>query len=478
MATIKSIPSGYGPKLVQLILDLGRILEAKLYYSSEPQANRFEVIDSHKLSNPEFTITKEIIEHGLRTPHFISERAFRPKQAWYTASNFSFSINNIFTPVLRIPPEKRWSAPITVNELKELCSDKKEEIIRNIIDGIHGKKRIVRGKNKKGSVISGQQTIIDLLHSPVNLNNCPVTGVGCNKNLTEYIIHEKNLKSFLAVPFRKDVWVYDPRRWIKTNMNDNLKIRCVDVDDFPDMGVILCKICSCVRQMPIGMFEITELNPNVIFELGMATGLNKLNFMLVNKEKIPKEYESNYPPGALNGLEYIPYNLSRNEILKTIKKKILPTIQKDSKLQEKHWCTITRGKCPHIKINSDPRKIFIGLPYSQEPHFFKEVENIIKKLLKDYNLNFFKPAKSKGELCQMCKEIRESSFCIIDTTSNDISLIFALGIAFGKDKKFIQLQNTSLFPNRVMSDLRPWAIEYQNTNILEKKLKEEINKRV
>lgn len=69
LESIKSTPLGHGPGLVQFIFDLGRILQSKLYYSTEPQANRFEIDDSPKFTNNDYTLPREIIELGLRLPH-------------------------------------------------------------------------------------------------------------------------------------------------------------------------------------------------------------------------------------------------------------------------------------------------------------------------------------------------------------------------------------------------------------------------
>lgn len=471
--TIKSMPSGRGPKIVRLIEDLGRILEAKLYYSTEPQVNRFEIRESQKLARDDYVTLKETIEDGLKLPHFISEIAFRPKQPVYPLS-LTFSINNIFAPILKIPPEKRWRFPLTVDDLKDLCSDeKREETLKRIIIQIKGKKRGIKKEIEKEE---GQKTLFET-SQPINLANCPVTGYGCRDNLTIQMIEEQNLKVFLAVPFERDSWVYDPRKWLKNAMSDNFNIRCVDVDDFPNVGLILCKICSCVRQMPIGLFEITELNPNVIFELGMATGLNKLNFMLVYCNKIPDGLRKEFPPKPFSGIEYVPYELSQNGIIKVIEDKILPTIKELTKHREEQWCWILKGECKHKEIR-ETSKIFVGVPHDKNPQFFKQVKDILNNLLKNKKVNFFNPAQTLNKLCQLCKEIKESSFHIIDTSYNDYSMLFALGVTFGKDKRFIQLHNTGLSPERPISDLRPWAIEYANTSQLQQKLEEELKKRL
>lgn len=480
---IKTGSSEYGSKLVRFIKDLGRILQAKLYYSSEPQANRFEIVDSEKFNIDEYKIPREIIENGLRLPHFLSESSFKPKQPQYSFS-FTFSLNWIFAPALKIPPEKRWQTPLRAYELRDICSDNmREEVIEKIIEQIRGKKRITRGKKgRKEQSIIKQRSVLE---EPITLTNCPVTDHGCNQNLVKCPLIEAKAKAFLAVPFDVHSWVFDPRRWIKNAMTDQFKIRCVDVDEYPIIkgGQILCKICSCVRQMPIGLFEITELNPNVIFELGMATALNKLNFMLVYEEKIPDEYKSEYPPKPLSGIEYISYEIGENAIIKTIKEKILPTITEAIKHEQNQWCSILRGDCPRKEIRPQPMKILIGLPYDKNPEFFGEVENLLKNIILEnmsgkYNVEAFNPAQSLSELCQICQKVRESSFCIVDTTDNDTSMLFALGVAFGKDRKFIQLHNSSFSRERPISDLRNWAIEYGNLEDLKKSIVEELPKRL
>jgi len=479
---IKTGSSEYGSKLVRFIKDLGRILQAKLYYSTEPQANKFEIVDSEKLNIDEYLIPREIIENGLKLPHFLSETSFKPKQPQYSFS-FTFSLNWIFAPALKIPPEKRWPTPLRAYEVRGICSDNmREEVIEKIIEQIRGKKRITRGKRgRKEQPINKQKS---LLEEPITLTNCPVTGHGCNQNLMKYPLMDGKAKAFLAVPFDAHSWVFDPRRWIKNAMTDKFKIRCVDVDDYPVIkgGQILCKICSCVRQMPIGLFEITELNSNVIFELGMATALKKLNFMLAYEEKIPHEYKSDYPPKPLSGIEYISYEMSENAIIKTIEAKILPTLSEVIKHEQNQWCWILRGDCAYKEIRSQPKKILIGLPYDKNPEFRGEVENRLKDILKNrfgkYNVEAFNPAQSLSELCQICQKVRGSSFCIVDTTGNDPSMLFALGVAFGKDKEFIQLHNSSFSTERPISDLRSWAIEYRNLDELTESLVGELPKRL
>jgi hypothetical protein len=265
-------------------------------------------------------------------------------------------------------------------------------------------------------------------------------------------------------------------------MHQDYKIRCLDVDDSnPKGGKILCKICSCVRQMPIGLFEITELNANVIFELGMSTAINNLNFLLIYREKVPTGLVD-FPPKPLELVEYIDYKLGRNAITNAIKQKIIPTIEQAKENTKISICWALRMQCPSSITAIVPNQIFVGLPFDKNPDFFVEVQKEIEKQIdtKTYTVAVFHPSKTLSELCQMCDAIKKSEFCIIDTTYNDLSMLFALGVAFGKDKRFIQLHNTQLNPSsgRPISDLRPWAIEYSNVAGLQSPLKDELSKRL
>lgn len=232
------------------------------------------------------------------------------------------------------------------------------------------------------------------------------------------------------------------------------------------------------RQYPVGFFEITELNENVIFEFGMATGLNLTNFLFVYKDSIPDKYKKEeFPPFPLRGIEYISYMLNPSMINKKIEDKVKPVINalKDS---DKTKCRIIDSHCIDNEQVFNKREMFVAFP-EKNKEFFDQVYSVIKKVTKPYKykINRHSPAKSLNQLCLICNNVRNSSICIIDTTYNDLSMLFALGVAFGKDKKFIQLHDTELAKVRPISDISSWTIEYKNIEELENRLKEEFNRR-
>lgn len=83
-------------------------------------------------------------------------------------------------------------------------------------------------------------------------------------------------------------------------------------------GHILCKICEKIQTSNFGIFEITDLSPNVMLELGLSYGMGKPILLIAKSlEKVPSD---------LRGLEIIEYrNLGELErqlhsYLSTIKK--------------------------------------------------------------------------------------------------------------------------------------------------------------
>ena len=63
---------------------------------------------------------------------------------------------------------------------------------------------------------------------------------------------------------------------------------------------ILCKICKAIQESQYAIINISGQNPNVMFELGLAYGLNKTVFLI--KDARSTEISD------LKGLEYTEYS--------------------------------------------------------------------------------------------------------------------------------------------------------------------------
>lgn len=99
--------------------------------------------------------------------------------------------------------------------------------------------------------------------------------------------------------------------------------------EFADVRIsdtwILDKVRQHIERSDFGLFDITYLNPNVLLELGIAIGMKKKAYILVNSEHddqggLFKRIFSSRRPGLpvnLQGLELIKYS-SKSELMKRL----------------------------------------------------------------------------------------------------------------------------------------------------------------
>ena len=78
----------------------------------------------------------------------------------------------------------------------------------------------------------------------------------------------------------------------------------------------MCKICQGIQKCRYAIFDISEWNPNVLFEFGLACGLGKRSLVIKN--------EIGNVPTDLHGLEYVSYGDDyedlKNKIIKSLGK--------------------------------------------------------------------------------------------------------------------------------------------------------------
>jgi hypothetical protein len=120
-----------GGVLKQMVSDLGSILRNRLLrHPSEPEANRLEIGDYNRLSDPENSDLAEVIDgaiiwsvfhlHGV-SKAFLPRNTSRPPQA-------QLVINRIYAPILGFSARSRWRVSISVKDLRELSQP--EERVR------------------------------------------------------------------------------------------------------------------------------------------------------------------------------------------------------------------------------------------------------------------------------------------------------------------------------------------------------------
>ena len=143
----------------------------------------------------------------------------------------------------------------------------------------------------------GVQMSIETRYCPVRDMPCPI----------EPKIEPSSPVCFIAIPHGKG-WS-DTRNTIKAVLESNNIFPYVAMDDVTAGRDILCKICERIYSSTFGVIELTERNPNVMFEFGLILGSQKPVFILYNKTLTKEERL----PADIIALERIEYE-NQNEL--------------------------------------------------------------------------------------------------------------------------------------------------------------------
>lgn len=102
---------------------------------------------------------------------------------------------------------------------------------------------------------------------------------------------------FVGMPFSEDL--VDVYRFAIQPAVESNGYRAWRADEVLSSGPIFCKLCGAIHRCTLALIDISTSNPNVMFELGMASALRKKVILIKNhKHSIPTD---------LTGFEYISY---------------------------------------------------------------------------------------------------------------------------------------------------------------------------
>ena len=111
-------------------------------------------------------------------------------------------------------------------------------------------------------------------------------------------IEEDDKSVFVGMPFRPEYEnVY---KYAIVPALDKLGLKSWKADEEPRAIDIMCKVCQGIQKSRYAITNISEWNPNVLFELGLIYGLGKTAFIIKAKEEDV--------PVDLRGIEYIEYD--------------------------------------------------------------------------------------------------------------------------------------------------------------------------
>lgn len=260
-----------------------------------------EAIDIRKLAAILRLADDLDIEYG-RVPNIVKEiSGIKPNEKW----NIRASIDGI-----EIKPDS-WDIVI-------YCTPREYDVledIKNTSEWIRSKLSDIRGElqklglyyktidlqvddiylqriqsEEKYNIEAGKTIQRPALENDAKL--CPLTGYPCPSKF-----EPNELMVFVGIPFSNDfIDIYT--LGIKWAL-DSLQLKPWRADEEPSTGPIFCKICGAIRECRTAIIDISEPNPNVMFELGMLSTLGKRVVLIKNHEK--------KVPSDLAGFEYIQY---------------------------------------------------------------------------------------------------------------------------------------------------------------------------
>ena len=126
--------------------------------------------------------------------------------------------------------------------------------------------------------------------------HCFKIGHNCPHEIKKY-----RYKFFVGMPFDnkfQDSYTYGIKMMLDNNGIDCGKQVFMADEKFSNVD-IMCKVCQAIQESEYVIINISDENPNVMFELGLAYGLNKYVILLKDS--------STPVMSDLKGLEYIEY---------------------------------------------------------------------------------------------------------------------------------------------------------------------------
>lgn len=428
-----------GSLMSKLVYYIGSESREKLL--KNPKANEYIQLQMGNYENikpePQEILTRAVtnnVFHSYQLSHRTTRRGL--------ISVKSLILNRLLTPALRIPYRDRWRMDIPAEKINEIL---------------------------------GCITPIDIsYHRPQPEKTffsqyCPVISGDCDRIDPNF----KEDGCFYASPIRND-WTSLSRDFFKKQF-EKFEVAI----EQPPRGDLTCKICEMIHRNKFGIYELTDLNENVVFELALALSREKHAFFVVNTEYPVEQIE------AMLGKEYIPYEVVESEIEKACKEKILPIINSG----DEPWNANIIKK---TYITPVAKTVLLAMP--KESNYYEKtltsgVKNILEKKL-GWQVICPSQYSSGNWFINLVKDVRRAEYCFIDTTKypnqhdqseekfslrelDYLQRLFIFGLSVGFRKIILHGYNTA-YSKKIFTDLQGHChFEYCDSSLFD-----EIEKRV
>lgn len=244
--------------------------------------------------------------------------------------DYLFRLNQLLTDVV-VTKKNGWvrweSFTSWVDKYNRFVWNFNSDFLRQITCfGIEDKHRSKSGKTATNIAIEAFEKTVVILERAIEEKikeevesrrfHCFKVGGQC-----PHEINSRRYKFFVGMPF-SDEYLDSYEYGVKIALG-TLGVDCdkqlFRADERFNNVDIMCKICKALRESEYVIINVSGMNPNVMFELGLAYGLNKKVLLL--KDKLTSVISD------LKGLEYIEYSHAGD-----LNKNLY------AKLNELRWC--------------------------------------------------------------------------------------------------------------------------------------------
>jgi hypothetical protein len=327
-------------------------------------------------------------------------------------------LNRLLTPELRIPYRDRWVMDI--------------------------------GAEKINEIIGSDEPISIAHHKPVDSLfsiYCPIISGKCDR----IDPHKAGTGCFYASPDRSDWVAIALGLFRKQFSNFNF------ASEIPPKGDLTCKICEMIHATQFGIYELTDLNENVLFELALAIGRGKNTFIVCNTDEPHDQIK------PLLGVEYIPYQVVESKIEEICRTKIMPALS-----AAEPW------SAPIIRapgVLDEKGVVLLAMPKISK-YYEHTLTAMVKSALKaEFGLQVVEAnTYSAGNwLRNLVSDIRRAQYCFVDTTqlpSNHeakypfpekrldyLQRVFLLGLCVGLRKVTLHGYNAA-YNKKIFTDMQ------------------------
>jgi len=203
----------------------------------------------------------------------------------------------------------------------------------------------------------------------------------------------------------------DTRHTVKRILEENGVFPYVAEEEVTAGRDILCKICERILSSTFGVIELTERNPNVMFEFGFILASQKPVFVLYNKAMAQKI--DVHPPADISALERIEY-YNQDELCERFSKGLrkyieeqFPTVRREEEKEKALVEASSKGLdliLDALESSNDVKRLegtrdLLVLCYHKRVSHDKRVLEVITRSLNDPN------EKIRGEFLDILRII-------------------------------------------------------------------------